>query len=50
MKEGRQAIETFNVLKYKNNYVDLQKAFGPNLPLYYKHYIQYGYKEKRKCI
>lgn len=50
MKEGRQAISTFNVHKYKNSYADLQKAFGDNLPAYYKHYIQYGKKEKRKAV
>lgn len=50
MKEGRQAISTFNVITYKNRYADLQKAFGNNLTSYYKHYIQYGYKEKRTAI
>lgn len=49
MKEGRQAISTFNVQKYKNYYEDLQKAFGSNLPLYYEHYIKFGKKEKRKA-
>lgn len=49
MKEGRQAISTFNVQKYKSYYEDLQKAFGSNLPLYYRHYIEFGKGEKRKA-
>lgn len=31
MKEGRQAISTFNVSVYKTNNLDLQKAFGSDL-------------------
>lgn len=50
MKEGRQAISTFNVHAYKNKYIDLQKAFGDDLPKYYQHYIQFGYVEKRTAI
>jgi len=50
MKEGRQAISTFNVKKYKSYYDDLQKAFGSNLPLYYKHYIKYGKKKNEKSL
>lgn len=50
MKEGRQAIETFNVQAYKERYADLQKAFGEKLPLYYQHYIQYGKAEKRNAF
>lgn len=50
MKEGRQAISTFNVHVYKKNYADLQKAFVNNLPAYYKHYIKHGKKEKRKAV
>lgn len=49
MKEGRQAIDTFDVHVYKERYVDLQKVFGNNLPLYYQHYIQLGIVEKRKA-
>ena len=49
MKEARQGSANFNVLKYKQRYSDLQKAFGENLPLYYKHYCQYGKKENRKA-
>ena len=48
MKEGRQAISTFNVFIYKNRYSDLQKAYGNNLVKYYEHYMKYGYKEGRK--
>lgn len=50
MREGRQAIETFNVQTYKARYPDLQKAFGENLPLYYQHYVQLGRLEKRIAI
>ena len=34
---------------YKNNYVDLRKAFGNNNVLYYKHYMEYGKKEGRNA-
>lgn len=47
MREGRQAIEDFNVQFYKNKYADLQKAFGNDLKLYYTHYINYGKREGR---
>lgn len=47
MKEGRQAIASFNVQKYKTKYKDLQKEFGDNLPKYYEHYCVYGHKEGR---
>lgn len=58
MKEGRQAISTFDVYTYRNNYADLRKEFDTkkdtitreDLPKYYKHYITNGYKEKRKAI
>lgn len=50
MSEGRQAIDTFNVLAYKARYADLQRAFGNDLPAYYKHYIQYGRGEKRNAV
>lgn len=50
MSEGRQAIDTFNVLAYKARYPDLQKAFGNNLPAYYRHYIQHEKSEKRIAI
>lgn len=47
MKEGRQAIMTFNVYTYQSNYQDLRDAFGNDLPKYYQHFCQYGYKEGR---
>lgn len=50
MKEGRQAIDTFNVQVYKARYIDLQKEFGENLPLYYQHYVQFGIKERRIAL
>lgn len=50
MREGRQAIDTFNVQAYKSRYPDLQKAFGENLPLYYQHYVQHGREEKRIAL
>ena len=49
MKEGRQAIESFDVDTYRSRYADLQRAFGDDLPSYYRHYIQYGYQEGRKA-
>lgn len=49
MKEGRQAINTFNVNTYKRNYADLRSAFGNDLKSYYIHYINYGYREGRKA-
>ena len=50
MREGRQAIDTFNVQAYKSRYTDLQKTFGDNLPLYYQHYVQFGMKERRNAL
>lgn len=49
MKEGRQAIKSFNVQKYKSYYSDLRKAFGNNLSEYYKHYCIFGKNEGRKA-
>lgn len=57
MKEARQAIATFNVLTYRNNYEDLRKAFDTvqgkfiysDLPRYYLHYISNGAAEGRKA-
>ncbi len=49
MREGRQAVDTFNVSAYKARYTDLQKAFGESLPLYYQHYMQFGIDEKRNA-
>jgi len=50
MIEGRQASSNFNVKAYRDNYADLRKAFGDNLPKYYRHYIEFGYTEKRKAL
>ena len=51
MKEGRQAISTFNVQVYKNKNEDLRKAFGTaGYEKYFEHYLTYGYKENRKCV
>ncbi|MCR5143840.1 MAG: hypothetical protein K6B67_00865 [Lachnospiraceae bacterium] len=50
MKEGRQAVSTFNVISYKNLYPDLRGAYGNNLPAYYLHYINYGRREGRVAI
>lgn len=51
MKEGRQAISTFNVKVYKENNADLRNAFGnAGYEKYFEHYLQYGYKENRKCV
>lgn len=50
MKEGRIGNAHFNVNTYKNNYIDLQNAFHNNLPLYFKHYLTNGRKEKRRCV
>lgn len=49
MSEGRQASKNFNVQIYKNNYTDLQQAFGNNLKPYYMHYIQNGKAEGRNA-
>lgn len=51
MKEGRQAIASFNVQAYKNKNADLRKAFGnAGYEKYFEHYLIYGYKENRKCV
>ena len=50
MREGRQAVDSFNVQAYRTRYPDLQKAFGDNLPAYYQHYIHLGQKEKRTAV
>ena len=48
MREGRQAIKTFNLKVYKANYADLRAAYGGDNKSYYMHYIKWGSKEKRK--
>lgn len=51
MKEGRQAISTFNVKVYKESNADLRKAFGDaGYEKYFEHYMTYGYKENRKTV
>lgn len=45
MSEARQAISTFDVVKYRNTFIDLQKAFGDDWKAYYYHYMQFGAKE-----
>lgn len=45
MNEAREAIPTFNVMKYKNAFADLQAAFGNDLKAYFYHYMQYGANE-----
>lgn len=47
INEGRQAIATFDVRSYYNEYQDLRVAFRWDLKQYYLHYIQYGKKEGR---
>lgn len=50
MSEGRQASESFNVVVYKNRYVDLQNAFGNNMKAYFTHYLTAGKAEGRSGI
>ena len=47
MKEARWAKEDFNVITYKDNYKDLQEAYGTDAVKYYEHYMKWGYKEHR---
>ena len=42
MKEGRQDCAGFNVSAYKSKYKDPRKAFGDDLPTYYKHFCIQG--------
>lgn len=49
MKEGRQAISTFDVNAYACRYSDLRKQFKNNLKQYYLHYMNKGKAEKRKA-
>ena len=50
MKDGHQAIATFNVTSYAYRYYDLRKAYKNDLTKYYLHYINYGKKEGRVAI
>ncbi len=47
MSNGLRASENFDSEYYKYKYIDLQKAYGVNIKLYYLHYINYGIKEGR---
>lgn len=47
MREGRQAIDSFDVFSYRARYADLQNAFGNDLKQYYLHYIKNGHRECR---
>ncbi|MGN0437423.1 MAG: glycoside hydrolase family 5 protein [Lachnospiraceae bacterium] len=47
MKEGRQAIASFNVKSYANKYYGLRKLYKNDLPKYYLHYIKFGKAEGR---
>ena len=47
MAEGQQGIASFDVMSYKRQYADLRQAYGNDLPKYYWHYMNYGYKENR---
>lgn len=42
-----EEYKSFNFIKYADDYADLNKAFGYNKKLLYKHYIEYGKREKR---
>ena len=50
MSEGRQAKASFDVYAYRARYIDLQYAYGDNLPNYYLHYIWSGNREGRSAI
>ncbi len=45
MKEARVAKDTFNVVKYRTAYADLNAAFGDEWSAYYIHYITVGANE-----
>ena len=47
IREGRQAIATFNVNSYRNEYADLRALYGDNMLNYYVHWSLYGSKEGR---
>ena len=49
MKEGRQAISTFDVYSYRMQYADLRQKYGNNLKDYYDHYISVGYSQGRQA-
>ena len=46
--EWRKAVKpNFNVYSYKNQYVDLRRAFGNDLKSYYQHFVEHGKDEGR---
>ncbi|MBQ8148531.1 MAG: hypothetical protein IJ040_07070 [Lachnospiraceae bacterium] len=47
MREGRQAISSFNVMSYAYKYYDLRRVFKNDLRQYYLHYIYSGKREGR---
>lgn len=47
MNELRQGCDGFSARVYKDYNEDLRKAFGDDNPMYYWHYVNYGYAEKR---
>jgi len=47
MGEGRVSHPDWNVHVYKENYADLQSAFGSDLRKYYMHFLDYGFAEGR---
>lgn len=47
MREGRQGSSSFNVMSYKNRYLDLRRMFGNDFASYYRHYVNYGKAEGR---
>ena len=47
MREGRQGSAEFDAVSYYNANADLRVAFGNTSTSYYRHYIDYGYKEQR---
>lgn len=47
MREGRRACDGFDVVAYRNRYMDLRRAFGSDLAAYYRHYLTYGRREGR---
>ena len=46
MAQGRQAIASFNVKIYRQNYPDLSKLYGTNYKKYYEHWQKVGYKTR----
>ena len=45
--EGRQAIDNFNIVGYRNRNLDLRRTFGNDLMQYVIHYTNYGRREGR---